>query len=88
MSIPPHGWIEYVAYTKNFDLTIYADGKPFYCLKICADPKQYQYMCKNYDFLAEIVKSEPVVKKARQGKMKRAIKKKPKVQEEDVKSTG
>ncbi len=74
LMIPARGWIEYVAYTKNFDLTVYADGKPFYCLKICADPKQYQYMCKNYDFMAEIVKPEPVVKKGQRGKkMKRAI---------------
>ena len=58
LQIPPHGWIEYIAYTKNFDVTVYSDGKPFYCLKICVDPKNYQYMCKQYDFMAEIVKPE------------------------------
>lgn len=60
LQIPAHGWIEYRAYTRNFDLTVYSDGKPFYCLKICADPRNYQYACKKYDFIAEIVKPEPV----------------------------
>ena len=60
LQIPAHGWIEYRAYARSFDLTVYSDGKPFYCLKICADPRNYQYACKKYDFIAEIVKPEPV----------------------------
>lgn len=79
--IPAHGFIEYVAYVRNFDLTVYSDGKPFYCLKIAADPKNYQYMCKQYDFIAEIVKPEPTQKYG-PGKLKRRIKKKPKSDEE------
>ena len=74
LQIPAHGWIEYRAYTRNFDLTVYSDGKPFYCLKICSNPKNYQYACKQYDFIAEIVKPEPTAK-AKYRKMKRAIKK-------------
>ncbi len=59
ITIPAHGWIEYTAYSKNFEVTVYSDGKPFYCLTICADPKNYQYACKKYDFIAEIAKEEP-----------------------------
>ena len=58
--IPPHGWIEYVIWDKHVDLTAYHNGKPFYCLKIQAQPKNYQFMCSQYDFMAEIVKPEPV----------------------------
>jgi hypothetical protein len=74
LSIPAHGFIEYVAYTRTFDLTVFSDGNPFYCLKIKADPKNYQYMCKQYDFIAVIDKPEPVVQE-KYRKMKRAIKK-------------
>ncbi len=74
--IPAHGFIEYVAYEKDFDITVYKDGKPFYCLKINAHPKEYAYMCKNdYDFIAEIVKPEPTGKARYGKKLKRAIKK-------------
>jgi len=73
--IPARGFIEYISYEKDFDVTVYRDGKPFYCLKIIAHPREYAYMCKNdYDFLAEIVKPEPVAKQ-KYRKMKRAIKK-------------
>jgi hypothetical protein len=73
--IPAKGFIEYVAYEKAFDVTVYRDGKPFYCLKITAHPREYAYMCRNdYDFIAEIVKPEPT-SKAKYRKMKRAIKK-------------
>jgi hypothetical protein len=57
--IPAHSWIEYTAWTRKFDVTVYREGKPFYCLKIQAYPKEYSYMCKKYDFMAEIVKPEP-----------------------------
>ena len=73
--IPARGFIEYVSYEKNFDVTVYHDGKPFYCLKISAHPREYAYMCKNdYDFIAEIVKPEPAAQ-AKYRKLKRAIKK-------------
>ena len=77
--IPARGFIEYISYEKDFDVTVYRDGKPFYCLKINAQPHEYAFMCKkDYDFIAEIVKSEPAAKGAKYGKyrkMKRAIKK-------------
>ena len=56
--IPAHGWIEYDAWVRRFALTAYCDGKPFYCLNINANPKAYPFMCKNYDFMVEIVKPE------------------------------
>ena len=58
--IPPHGWIEYTIWTHNVDVTAYHDGKPFYCLKLSARPQGYPFMCKKYDFMAEIVKAEAV----------------------------
>ncbi|MGB8992521.1 MAG: hypothetical protein WCD80_10745 [Desulfobaccales bacterium] len=76
LQIPAHGWIEYRAYTKNFELTVYSDGKPFYCLKILADPRNYQYACKKYDFIAEIVKPEPV-QRYKPLKKRRHFKKRP-----------
>jgi hypothetical protein len=57
--IPPHGWIEYTIWTHQADVTAYFDGKPFYCLKLAAHPQEYPFMCKKYDFMAEIVKAEP-----------------------------
>ena len=37
--IPARGWIEYTSYERHFDLTAYHAGKPFYCMKINADPR-------------------------------------------------
>lgn len=58
--IPPHSWIEYTIWTRSANVTAYNDGKPFYCLKLWADPSEYPFMCKKYDFMAEIDKPEPV----------------------------
>jgi hypothetical protein len=57
--IPPQGWIEYTIWSHQSDVTAYYDGKPFYCLKLSAHPQAYPFMCKQYDFMAEIVKPEP-----------------------------
>ena len=35
--IPPHSWIEYTMWTRRADVTAFHDGKPFYCLTLCAD---------------------------------------------------
>jgi hypothetical protein len=59
LTIPPYSWIEYTAWTKKFNVTAYHNGKPFYCLSINAHFKEYPFMCKKYDFIAEIVKPEP-----------------------------
>jgi len=56
--IPAHSWIEYTIWTRRAEVTAYNDGKPFYCLKLWADPSEYLFMCKKYDFMAEIVKPE------------------------------
>jgi len=74
LTIPANGFIEYTAWKRNFDITVYHGGKPFYCLKINAHLNEYPYMCKKYDFVAEIVKAEPVPQKVY--KKKRRIKKK------------
>jgi hypothetical protein len=62
LPLPAKGYIEYVAWQKDFNLTVYRNGKPFYCLKIEAHPKEYPYMCSRYDFLAEVVGPKPYKK--------------------------
>jgi hypothetical protein len=74
--IPPHSWIEYTIWTRRANVTAYNDGKPFYCLKLWADPSEYPFMCKQYDFVAEIVKPEPAGKYKPMKKRKR-LKKQP-----------
>jgi hypothetical protein len=73
--IPARGFVEYTIWNKHADVTVYYDGKPYYCLKITAYPKNYEYMCKRYDFMAEIVREEPTPKPS---KMKKRIKKRAK----------
>ena len=76
--IPPHSWIEYTIWTRRANVTAYNDGKPFYCLKLWADPNEYPFMCKKYDFMAEIVKPEPAVRTYKpMKKRKRVVKKEP-----------
>jgi hypothetical protein len=73
LTIPAKSWIEYTSWSPRFDLTAYRDGKPFYCMKIYANPKSYPFMCQKYDFIIEIVKAEPGPKPK-----KKAIKKRKK----------
>jgi hypothetical protein len=60
--IPAHSWVEYTAWNSFFNLTVYHNGTPFYCLNIHASLQNYPFMCKKYDFIAEIVKEEPVIR--------------------------
>jgi hypothetical protein len=69
--VPPNSWIEYTIWTHKADVTAYRDGKPFYCLKLAAHPHEYPFMCKKYDFMAEIVKPEPTHKYKPMKKRKR-----------------
>jgi len=71
--IPAKKFIEYTIWKPRHDLTAYRDGRPFYCLKINAHPNTYPFMCKNYDFIAEIVDPTPPPKAK---KFKRKIKRK------------
>jgi hypothetical protein len=76
--IPPHSWIEYTMWTRRVDVTAYRDGKPFYCLKLWADPNEYSFMCSKYDFMAEIDKPEPAAGKYKpMKKRKYRVKKQP-----------
>jgi hypothetical protein len=86
LTIPPKGWIEYPVWGRRYDVTAYHDGKPFYCLKIYVQPKNYAFMCKKYDFMVEIVKPEPKAKRV--PKKKKAIKKKTAPQDEGAKESG
>jgi len=76
--IPPHSWIEYTMWTRRASVTAYHNGKPFYCLQLWADPSEFPFMCKKYDFMAEIIKPEPVCKPKPVRKMKRRLRRKPK----------
>jgi hypothetical protein len=58
--VPAHGWIEYIVWTPMFPLDAYYNGKPIWCDNVSVTPGKYQYMCSKYDFMAEIVKPEPV----------------------------
>jgi hypothetical protein len=73
LTIRPFGWIEYVSWKKDFELTVYSEGQPFYCLSISADPRNYQYMCKCYDFIAEIMKPEPVEKPKQKRRVRKGV---------------
>jgi hypothetical protein len=75
--IPPHGWIEYTMWTRRASVTAYHDGKPFYCLKLLADPSEYSFMCSKYDFMAEIVKPEGATGTYKPMKKRKRIKKQP-----------
>jgi hypothetical protein len=75
--IPPNSWIEYTIWTHQADVTAYHDGKPFYCLKLAAHPQEYPFMCKKYDFMAEIVKPEPGAGKYKPMKKRKRLKKQP-----------
>ena len=78
--IPPHSWIEYTMWTWRTAVTAYHDGKPFYCLKLVADPRAHPFMCSKYDFMAEIVKPEPEAGKYKpMKKRKHRAKKQPQV---------
>jgi hypothetical protein len=82
LAIPAHGWIEYTAWTQRFNVSVYREGKPFYCLKIMVQPQDYPFMCNKYDFMAEIVKPEPApVEKPKPVKKKRRLKRTPKSEE-------
>jgi len=74
LTIPPNGWIEYTMWTHQADVTVYYEGKPFYCLKLAAHPKEYSFMCSKYDFMAEIVKPEAAGKYKPMKKRKRVKK--------------
>lgn len=63
LAIPAHSWIEYTTWTRKSDITVYRNGKPFYCLKICASPQDFPFMCQKYDFMAEIVKPEAATRR-------------------------
>ena len=78
--VPAHSWIEYTMWTRSTDVTAYRDGKPFYCLKLWADPREYPFMCEKYDFMAEIVKPEPAAGKYKpMKKRQRRVKQQPQV---------
>jgi hypothetical protein len=74
--IPAYGWIEYTIWAQHANITAYHDGKPFYCLNIFAHPQEYPFMCKKYDFMAEIIAPEPV-RRYQPIPKKRPVKQKP-----------
>ncbi|MBM4295174.1 MAG: hypothetical protein FJ126_09775 [Deltaproteobacteria bacterium] len=59
LTVPAHGFIEYIVWSSRFEIIAYRGGQPVYCQKINASPGQYPFMCKNYDFIAEIINVDP-----------------------------
>lgn len=57
--IPANSWVEYTIWQRRYEVTAYCEGKPFYCLKINASPQCCPFMCKKYDFIAEIAQAGP-----------------------------
>uniref|UniRef100_A0A7V4G7E9 Uncharacterized protein n=1 Tax=Desulfobacca acetoxidans TaxID=60893 RepID=A0A7V4G7E9_9BACT len=78
--VPPRGWIEYVVWDDHVDLIPYRDGRPipWGCQKIKVKPKAYPFMCKNYDFVAEITAPAPRPAPVYRPKKKIKTKKRPK----------
>ncbi len=76
--VPARGCLEFIAWSPTFNLLGYVDGKQVYCQMIQVNPKTYQFMCKSYDFIAEIKKEEPAPKAKKKG-----IKKKKKIPKDD-----
>jgi hypothetical protein len=78
--VPAQGWVEYIAWSPMFPLDAYYNGKPIWCDNVAVTPGKYQYKCKKYDFLAEIVKPEPEAGNSKpMKKRQRRVKKQPKV---------
>lgn len=74
--VPARGWIEYTVWKPDVNLIGYLNGKPYFCEKVGVNPQSYPFMCKKYDFVAEIVKAEPV-RKVKPVRKKRPLRKKP-----------
>ena len=75
--VPARGWIEYTVWKPNVNLIGYLNGKPYFCEKVRVNPQSYPFMCKKYDFVAEIVKAEPAPKAKKAVRKKRPLRKKP-----------
>ncbi len=56
--VPARSWMEYVTWVPEFRMIGYLNGEPYYCENIAVTPDQVQFMCKSYDFMAEIVQEE------------------------------
>lgn len=56
--IPPKGWIEYTAWEPMVIFSPYLGGQPYRCFRIKPKVKAYEFMCKNYDFMAIIPAAE------------------------------
>jgi hypothetical protein len=78
--VPPKGWIEYVVWDGQFELIPYRDGQPvtWGCQKVSVKPHSYPFMCKNYDFVAEITAPAPRPVPVYRPKKKIKTKKRPK----------
>ena len=73
--VPAGGYLEYRVYTPSFNLIGYVDGKPYYCQKIDVRPRGYAFMCKHYDFMAEVMAKEEPMKKPAPLRQKRPVRK-------------
>lgn len=59
LTVPPRGWIEFITWSDSVNFTAFVNGKPYRCFKITANPGEYPFKCKDYDFMAIIGAPEP-----------------------------
>ncbi len=52
--VPPRSWVEFVVWDDSFALIPYNEGEPYGCQKVRVTPDGIAFMCKKYDFIAEI----------------------------------
>jgi hypothetical protein len=60
--VPARGWIEYTVWSPTFEVLGYVNGKLDWCQRITVTPGALQFLCKRYDFSAEIRSPVPVRK--------------------------
>jgi hypothetical protein len=58
--VPARGSLEYTAWSPDFDLVGYVNGRAFFCQKIRVGGQKISYRCKTYDFMAEIKRPRPL----------------------------
>ncbi len=77
--VPARGWIEFTAWSPIFEVVGYINGQPYWCQKITVTPQAQQFLCKRYDFSAEILPPE-LLRKIKPWHKKR-LKKRVKIEE-------
>ncbi|MEW6387360.1 MAG: hypothetical protein AB1491_07585 [Thermodesulfobacteriota bacterium] len=76
--VPAGGNLEYIAWSREFNLLGYVADQPYFCRKIKIGNVKFPYHCKHYDFLAEIKSDRPAPSRQPLRKKPRVKRKPPK----------